>query len=346
MYPGNSTGDFTLYAIQAMGLNKYIEDLSMKKILLMTMGTALLGSAAIAEGVSISGSAGMGVIHMDKSVKWISDFDVGFSASGTTDGGLTFGAAAKMKASGNGDSVVGNSNVYVSGEAWTISIGDLDPATHMARPLPDVGYDGLGVDNIAEGAVGSTPAQAKVSFTLGNATLGITTGHVAAAAESYEPIATNADTTDVKTVAAVPRSNEWAVGLNVDAGGMSFGAGADSQDLVAFSAKASMGGISTVLYYAKDENTINDTDGYDTIAKQSGLGVSASFDASDTTTVSIVWAQQRETYLDGGTGTVKTDSDGVGIGISTNLGGGATLQAGIAKVEDVSAVSAGITMAF
>ena len=318
----------------------------MKKILLMTMGTALLGSAAIAEGVSISGSAGMGVIHMDKSVKWISDFDVGFSASGTTDGGLTFGAAAKMKASGNGDSVVGNSNVYVSGEAWTISIGDLDPATHMARPLPDVGYDGLGVDDIAEGAVGGTPAQAKVSFTLGNATLGITTGHVAAAAVSYEPIAIDATTPGVKTVPAVLRSNEWAVGLNVDAGGMSFGAGADSQNLVAFSAKASVGGISTVLYYAKDEDTLGSGENA-VVTKQSGLGASASFAASDTATVSIVWAQGKSsTDKTEGDEAVSTTSDGIGIGISTDLGGGATLQAGIAKVNKKSGVSAGITMAF
>ena len=327
----------------------------MKKILLMTMGTALLGSAAIAEGVSISGSAGMGVKHTESTVTWISDFDVGLSASGTTDGGLTFGAAAKIKASGNGDSVVGNSNVYVSGEAWTISIGDLDPATHMARPLPDVGYDGLGVDDIAEGAVGSTPAGVQATFTLGNATLGITTGHVAkveAAPKSYKFNTATGASLLVPAVDAKSGSNEWAVGLNVDAGGMSFGAGADSQDLVAFSAKASMGGISTVLYYAKDEGMSKKAaaSGQKVAVDQTGLGVSASFAASDTTTVTIAWANRKESekapVKDEELGGNADNQDGVGIGISTDLGGGATLQAGIAKVNSVSAVSAGITMAF
>ena len=319
----------------------------MKKILLMTMGTALLGTGAIAQGVSISGSGGMGFRHEAKEIIWISDFDVGFSASGTTDGGLTFGGAVKVKGGGNVASDVGKSNVYVSGEAWKVSIGDLDPATHMARPLGDVGYDGdLGVDNVAEDAVGSTTAGAKAEFTLGNATLGITTG--------------------VKE-----KKNEWAVGLNVDAGGMSFGAGTDSQKLVAVSAKASMGGISAVLYYAKDQvevpkiknssgTILPNTRG---ILEQSGLGASASFDASDNTTVSIVWAKGKGTYKctvstadDGCAGpgyndavaklNKSKDNDGIGIGISTDLGGGATLKAGIAKVKGASKVGAGISMSF
>ena len=311
----------------------------MKKILLMTMGTALLSAGAIAEGVSISGSADMGVKYGDSKATWLSNFDVGFSASGTTDGGLTFGAAAKIKAADGNEknkSAVGSSNVYVSGEAWKVSIGDLDPASHMARPLGDVGYDGLGVDDVAEGNVGSTQADALAKFTLGTASLGITTG--------------------VKG-----KKNEWAVGLSVDAGNMSFGVGADSQKLAAISAKASMGGISTVLYYAKDQ--------YDSIpdgeidilgtGKASGLGVSASFVASDNTTVSIVWAKGKDDFAatlendepltEGAKKAIKKnnmDTDGIGIGISTDLGGGAKLQAGIAKVNDKSKVSAGISMSF
>ena len=286
---------------------------------------------AIAEGVSISGSADMGVKHSESEVSWVSNFDVGFSASGTTDGGLTFGASAKMKSKAGGDGVVGESSVYVSGEAWKVSIGDVDPASDMAKTLPDVGYDGLDVDDQAEDAVGSTAADAKASFTLGTASLGITTG-------------------------VAGGKNEWAIGLSVDAGNMSFGAGADSQKLVAVGAKASMGGISTALYYAKDQMDTSTGAGDNLVkgtVKQSGLGASASFSASDNTSVSLVWAKGKATTTYGQpaegsppANPPATETDGIGIDISTDLGGGATLKAGIAKVNDVSSVSAGISMAF
>ena len=354
----------------------------MKKILLMTIGTALLGTGAIAEGVSISGSADMGVEHSKSTITWISNFNVGFSASGTTDGGLTFGAATQIEANGNDDSKVDNSKVYVSGEAWKLEIGDLDPASDMAKTIPDVGYNGLGVDDVAEKAVDSTGADAKASFTLGNASLGITT-------------------------APNEKKNDWAVGLSVDAGNMTFSAGTDSQKLVAVGATASLGGITTAVYYAKDQDEVismvcadgspmgtkpavepdeyifqnvasgDDNDRSVTVSdltkvvpaksgcgkdytkpvsgtvKQSGLGASASFAASENTTVKIVWAKGKGTFSSNVSADEsysaynKTmDKDGIGIGISTVLGGGATLQAGIAKVGGESAVSAGIGMKF
>ena len=160
----------------------------------------LAGSGALAQGVSFSGSAGMGVKYsgntenaagettMESTIKWVSDFDVAMSASGTTDGGLTFGGAATIKAS-NGDSAVGNSNAYIGGESWKISIGDLDPASDKGKSLGDIGYDGLGVDDVAENIkydhdmdsttdlMGQgTQADVEVSFSLGTASLAITAG--------------------------------------------------------------------------------------------------------------------------------------------------------------------------
>ena len=152
----------------------------------------LAGTGAIAQSVTFGGSAGMGVKYegatkvtegtgdaaeeytkMESVIKWVSDFDVAMSASGTTDGGLTFGAAATIKAS-NGDSAVGNSNVYIGGESWKIAIGDLDPASDKGKSLGDVGYDGLDVDNVAE--IGGSKADVEVSFSLGTASMAITAG--------------------------------------------------------------------------------------------------------------------------------------------------------------------------
>ena len=202
----------------------------MKRFLLMVFGAVLLGAGASAEDVSMEGTAGMGFIHANDTLKWNSDFDVAFSASGTTNGGLTFGATASLKAEENGGSV-GSSKVYISGEAWEVSIGDVGRASDMAEVIPDVGYDGLGVDDFAEeGAVGQTSAEAKAEFTLGNATLAVST-------------------------AGKDKNNKtpWAAGLKVDAGNMSFGADVDSQKLISAGVTASLGGIDVALYYAKDQ---------------------------------------------------------------------------------------------
>ena len=148
------------------------------------------GSGAVAQGVSFSGSAGMGVKYtgdmendagdttMKSTIDWISDFDIAISASGTTDGGLTFGASTAVEA-GHASSVVTDSEVYIGGESWQVKIGDLDPASHMGRSLGDVGFDGLDVDDVAEKAVTSTHANVEVSFSLGAASLAITAGQKA-----------------------------------------------------------------------------------------------------------------------------------------------------------------------
>ena len=146
----------------------------------------LAGSGSLAQGVSFSGSAGMGVkysgddkdddvVKMNSSITWISDFDIAISASGTTDGGLTFGASTAVEA-GHASSVITDSEVYIGGESWQVKIGKLDPASHKGRSLGDVGFDGLGVDNVAEEAVGATAANVEVSFSLGAASLAITAG--------------------------------------------------------------------------------------------------------------------------------------------------------------------------
>ena len=144
------------------------------------------GTGAVAQGVSFSGSGDLGVkyagdtkedgvVTMNSTITWVSNFDLAMSASGTTDGGLTFGAGATVKA-GNAKSEVGKSNAYIGGESWKISIGDLDPASIKGQSLGDIGFDGLDVDDVAEDVVGATAADVEVSFSLGAASLAITAG--------------------------------------------------------------------------------------------------------------------------------------------------------------------------
>ena len=159
-------------------------------IAVTVLGFASTG--AIAQGVSFSGSANMGVIYhgkttedgatkMEPRFQWLANFDLGISAEGTTDGGLTFGAATSIDGNGRGNgaaSDIDDTTAYIGGESWKITIGDVDPASDKGKLLGDVGYDGLGVDDVAE-HIGGADQNVEVSFALGTASLAITFGQEA-----------------------------------------------------------------------------------------------------------------------------------------------------------------------
>ena len=160
-----------------------------RKLMVAVAVLGIAGSGAIAQGVSFSGSANMGVIYSGKTTDddgnttmqpnftWLTNFDLVISGEGTTDGGLTFGAATSIDGNkGGGD--IDDTTAYIGGESWKITIGDVDPATDKGKLLGDVGYDGLGVDDVAE-HIGGTPADVEVSFGLGTASLAITFGQEA-----------------------------------------------------------------------------------------------------------------------------------------------------------------------
>ena len=363
----------------------------------------LAGSGAIAQGVSFSGSAGMGVIYsgatkdmrdtrkiselgtdqekeevttMESTIKWVSDFDISMSASGTTDGGLTFGAAATIKAS-NGDSSVGNSNVYIGGESWTISIGDLDPASIRGRPLGDIGYDGLGVDDVAEqiGGEQGTAADVEVSFTLGAAELGITAGQTPgspykeAKAAKTDTSAAPAGTISpaVEQANATKEDTEWAAGVKFGIGSTNLGIGIDSEKRYQASIGADLGAFAGTLYYSQQNvdgpldgggNPISDSNaGTRKTNKLTGIGVALSVSAGANTTINAMYTQGKQSDTRG-TGQVNLTADaadakevsktdkGFGVGVSHGLGGGATLQAGFGKVKKQTKASVGVTMSF
>ena len=313
----------------------------------------LAGSGAVAQGVSFSGSAGMGVIYsgatkdmrdtrelndsgalptpgdddkkevttMESTIKWVSDFDISMSASGTTDGGLTFGAAATIKAS-NGSSVVGNSNVYIGGESWKIAIGDLDPASIRGRPLGDIGYDGLGVDDVAENIKHTidgkeieqgTAADVEVSFTLGAAELGITAGQTPGSpyieAKAVEPSATDGKISPAVAQAnATKEDTEWAAGVKFGIGSTNLGIGIDSEKRYQASIGADLGAFAGTLYYSQqkvdgpkdlghngtDGGTGDDADKARLDNKLTGMGIALSVSAGTNTTISAMYTQGKQ----------------------------------------------------
>ena len=400
----------------------------------------LAGSGAVAQGVSFSGEGDLGVMYsgdvknddgdvtMKSRITWVSEFDLAMSASGTTDGGLTFGGGAKINA-GSGESSVGASNAYIGGESWKISIGDLDPASHKGRSLNDVGFDGLGVDDVAEG-IGGTPADVEVSFSLGAASLAITAGHTGGAARTADrwdkvdanentivtgfklpashyydgehvrrivgdrdttpgtvnPPDNDDDTTDdigpdtpvtdfttideVETGESLMREagkdatkqeTEWAAGVSFDVGGTTLGIGMDSMKLMQASISADLGAFGGSLFFAqqkvdgpKDDNGDEDPKTTNQLTnKRTSIGAEISVSAGANTTINAVYSQQKHSDTRSTDTIVKKDSDaksmtvkGFGIGVSHSLGGGATLDAGFAKVDDVSKASVGVSMSF
>ncbi len=250
----------------------------MRTFLITAAAFGLMAGSAVAQdemmadsGLSLSGSAGMGLIWQDGAAKddesrarFLSKFDIGFSGQGVTDGGLTFGAGATIEArggQGQGSSTT-DAEVYIGGEVWKVTVGDLDPATHITHNLPDVGFDGLGVDDIAEKAVDNVGSNALVELTFGLAKVQMSVAAVTPDAE-LGPIATtergdgnryvavgaapnaaavanpNAirvgkggvhalGTTSAIAASTLKQKNEWAIGASFDIGPTTLALGANS----------------------------------------------------------------------------------------------------------------------
>jgi outer membrane protein OmpU len=111
----------------------------MKKVLFATTALIATAGVAAAQGVTVSGYAEMGLAGGDSmETQFIQDIDVTFSLSGTTDNGLTFGAAIDIDEGGSGSDAVANDfedggvAVFISGNFGTVTMGDTDGALDWA----------------------------------------------------------------------------------------------------------------------------------------------------------------------------------------------------------------------
>ena len=111
----------------------------MKKILLAT--TALVGFAGAASAeVAISGYVEMGIVggNTGAVTQFFTDANVTFSMSGTTDGGLEFGAELNLEdlpdadgaglTQGGATGPDGGETMYISGSFGKLTMGDTDGA--------------------------------------------------------------------------------------------------------------------------------------------------------------------------------------------------------------------------
>ena len=311
----------------------------MKKLLTATTALALVGGAAFAE-ITISGSAELALDYNSEADDGMSkhtfnhDFNVNFAGSGTTDGGLSFGASGGLDNESGGNSSLSEGTVFVSGAFGTITFGDNGSADKLSGGIADVGLNDVGVDDVAEDLYGTTANQVRYDQTVGNIALAISAGTNTASAAT--------------TTAAEVKKNDYAIGMSFNASGATVGLGYDSKKAISAGFGYSTGQISANAFYAKrdmdlanlgPDGTADNADDTTNTVGQTGLGLDVSY-TMGASTLTLAYAKTDlkniQAFGDGTNLTyVSASLKGMGVGFSHDLGGGAKLVAGFAQVPMV-----------
>lgn len=205
----------------------------MKKVLFASTALVLTAGVASAE-IAVSGGGSMGIKYDGTDTSIAHSFGVDVTGSGETDGGLSFGGSYALADSGSHD---GAYTVFIAANGLTLTTGnDVSNAADVGG-LADVGYDGLGVDDVAEGA------------TLGGADV-----HVAYAFG------------DVNAAVSMDAAgDDWAIGVSASFDAFTVALGLDDDSgstTVVVGAGYSAGAIAGNIYYASNDDA-DDTYGID-----------------------------------------------------------------------------------
>ena len=135
----------------------------------------------------------------------------------------------------------------------------------------------------------------------------------------------NSDTVKVASnaVAAVPAvasDSEFAFGMSFNAGGVTIGVGYDSNKTVSMGAGFTTGEITTNLLYVKTE----DDNATPADEEMTGMGVDMAY-TMGASKVTLAYGRRKPEMGEA--------MDAVGMGVTHDLGGGATLNAGFGKVD-------------
>lgn len=352
----------------------------MKNILFAT--TALVATAGIASAdVSITGFAEIGVFDNGSGdMQLFNDIDVTFSMTGETEGGMSFGASVDLdeisdvavnQATDNNSRAGIAANI--SGGFGTVTLGDTDGASDWALTETAVGgalnddhtahagysgnspFDGVSDGQILRwnntvGAMGvaisfeqaadgattdnddTVQIGLKYSMEAGGATIGLGIGYADSGSQTAvgnaatpSKIITDSTGVVVTTAAgtAVAVAGESTLQLGVpavaDVTGDTNGMG--------ISLSVASGNLTGVLNYSDGE-----VEGVDTSHVALGIGVTM-----DALTVGVNWGE-----FD--TADVKTN--GVGLAVNYNMGGGAVFQLGYGDGEGTDTMSMGLALSF
>ena len=313
----------------------------MKKFLLAT--TALVGFAgAAAADVKVGLTAEFGVSNRDGAGTQLHQgYNVKFSGSAETDGGLAFGASTRLDmdaTSEENQNPAGDAGtVFISGAFGKLTMGDTDGGFDWAMAehsfitnLTDEISTHAGFDTHS-GFDGKQDDQVlRYEYTMGDMSL----------AASYEQ-ANNGDTSDLSDSMGLGVKYKMAMGTTSVALGLGYQTGTNGTattstdgSVVGGSVTASMeNGLTLGLSYASYSFDSTDVSGADSTAEDfTTTGIAVSYTAG-AMTVAANWGEKD---FD-----TSADADGWGAGVNYDLGGGAVVQAGM--YEDGYSVGLGMS---
>jgi outer membrane protein OmpU len=274
----------------------------MKKVILGTTALVLTAGVAFADahaGVSVGGSAEIWVNDLGSDIQFNNDVELTFSGSGETDGGLGFGFDYAFV-----DGAEDNNEVYISGSWGKLTVGDVDDALQKVAGIGDIGFDGLGVDNVAEFGRG-----------IGDSN-GVLYSNTIGAASIY--LSMNQDT----------GVDDMAFGVSFDAGPVTVGLGYEDttaggliDGVTAVDVSGSFGAVGFDILWIDHDLSTN-------------YGAIVSYDAG-MATINFGYADND----------IVADP-AIGIGFSSDLGGGAELAGGVVDNGVDTVWDLGIGMSF
>ena len=262
--------------------------------------SALVATAGIASAdVSLSGAARMGLTHSDNAAGVTTDSETQFtsrvritgSGSTTTDGGIELGASMRFdQDGGNADGTAnGSSVVYASGAFGKVTFGDVGGAHESATgDVAGVGF--IGGWNEMDNYISTDKTAVGYSYSVNGLT-------VYAALGQFQDNSND----DVTSFGASYTFN----GITVGVGTAEAGAVEDT----AFAVSGSVAGIALKASFLDKDGSAVDSDS----------AVSASYTMDALTMTAFTRSVDNVTGV---------DLDYTGVGVSYNMGGGATLAAG------------------
>lgn len=293
----------------------------MKKSLLASTALVAMSGAAFAQGVTLSGSAEMGIIdNGEADVQYHQDVDVTLKMEAMTDGGLTFGTAVDLDedagAVGTGH---GGVAVYINGPFGNVNLGDTDGGFDWA--MHEVGGAGsIADDHTAHGGFN------------GNSGLdGANDGQILRYDNSFGDF--GLAFSFEQDVAGDGAGDVVGVGAKGSLAGFGFGIGYQQHDdanIAGMSANAGFGEMSAALNFSRKSVD----DGED--VTHTGIGVTYE---SGAVAINVNFGRHDHS---GDT----EDADGVGFAAQYDLGGGAKAQLGVGSSDGDNTWSLGLAMSF
>lgn len=336
----------------------------MKKVILAT--TALVASVGFAQAdVTIGGDGRMGIIYDGDDYGYTSRIRIAFTASGETDGGIAFGGSIRADNAGGGASGTAGS-VFISGDFGKLSMGDVDSAAKAAvGNVSGVGLTGLGDYNEMQYLLGASENEngdAEITAAVRPAALyeytydafsfyAGTSNPAGGVSPEFDGLVVGGVTYDAVTLAV---DNSFSLGGAYAGDFWKVGAGWETADFTLSGTNTNTNMVQTASstdssWYIGGEVSFGDATlkanygNGDIVSKQYAVSLDYTFDALTLTGFYAKHELDSSGILGQNGG---GDTDRWGVGGSYDLGGGASLVAGVASIEDDKTADFGIKFNF